>query len=141
MITLPDDIIYLRQLLQRGYCCSAALAALGLRHKGNENPELLDAMRGLCIGLGHGLICGALTGAACLMTLLNPQAAAQGLTAELAEWFEYTYGAKYGGINCRDILGDLPIMRPLICPPIVEETYKQAKQILAANGYIFAEDE
>ena len=138
---MTEDVIYLRQLLHRGHCCSAALAAVGLKQKGGENPELLESMKGLCHGLGHGLLCGALTGAACLMTLLHPQAAAQGLVAELAEWFEYTYGAKYGGVNCRDILGDKPIMRPLICPQIVEETYLRAKHILVKNGYCFDEDQ
>ena len=138
---MDKDITYLRQLLQRGYCCSPALVALGLRHLNSENPQLLDAMKGLCNGLGQGLICGALSGAACMMTLLMPQAAASGCLTELTEWFEFTCKERYGGINCRDILRDTPIMRATVCPQILEETYKQAKQILEDNGYIFAEGE
>jgi hypothetical protein len=136
---VSEDIIYLQQLLQRGHCCSTALVAVGLRHKGNENPELLDAMKALCGGLSSGLICGALSGAACMMTLLMPQSATNGGLTELTEWFEATYGKRCNSINCRDILGDKPIMRSMICSKIVEETYKQAKQLLIDNGYTFEE--
>lgn len=138
---MSNDITYLHQLLQRGHCCSSALVAVGLYHKGSENSELLDATKALCSGLGSGLVCGALSGAACMMTLLMPQIIAKGGLTELAEWFEYTYGDRYGGINCRDILGDMPIMRPMICSKITEETYKHAKKILSDHGYLFNEDE
>jgi C_GCAxxG_C_C family probable redox protein len=134
---LSEDIIYLRQLLQRGYCCSSAIVAAGLRSKGSENPELINAMTGLCGGLGHGLLCGALLGAACMMTMLMPQAVDNGGLEELVEWFEATYKERYGGINCRDILSDRP--SSVVCPQITEETYKQAKKILLDYGYLFNE--
>ena len=137
---MTNDITYLHQLLHRGYCCAPALVAVGLRHKGSENPELLDAMKALCGGLDSGLLCGALSGAACMMTLLSPQTAAGGGLTDLTEWFAATYGERYGGINCRDILGDNQIARPMICPQIMEETYKQAKLILTYSGYVFEGD-
>ncbi|MCL1873887.1 MAG: C-GCAxxG-C-C family protein [Clostridiales bacterium] len=135
---MSKDINYLHQLLQNGHCCSMALIAVGLRHKGSENPEMLDAMRALCGGLSSGLICGALSGAACMITLLMPRAAENGGLLELVEWFDSVYGDLYGGINCRDILSER--QSSMICPQITEETYKQAKMILSDHGYIFEEE-
>jgi hypothetical protein len=116
------------------------MVAMGLRHKKSENPELIEAAKGLCGGMRSGLACGALTGAACMMSLLSPQIAAGGGLAELSAWFGDTFGSKYGSENCRDILRDKS-MKSMICPKVVEETYKYARQILTDNGYTFTDDE
>lgn len=58
-----------------GSCCSQALVSLGLTLKGEENPSLLRASASLCLGVRSGLTCGALTGAAMMMALFEPEAA------------------------------------------------------------------
>ena len=59
------------RLSSQGYCCSQIMVQMGLDAKQEENPELLDAVSGLCGGLHSGLFCGILTGAACLLSLFD----------------------------------------------------------------------
>ena len=137
---MTNDIKHLHRSLQKGYCCSSAIISVGLYHRGSENPELIEAMKGLRKGMGSGLVCGALSGAACMMSLLSWQIAGAGGLLELTHWFNEVYGSKYGGINCQDILKG-GYMEKHVCFHIIEETYKQAKQILTAYGYPFSEEE
>jgi len=58
------------QLAGKGYCCSQILMLLALEIQGRENPELVRAMAGLCMGTANsGGICGIFTGASCVMAL------------------------------------------------------------------------
>ncbi|MDR1705792.1 MAG: C-GCAxxG-C-C family protein [Clostridiales bacterium] len=135
---MTDGYVTINALLNDGYCCATALAAIGLREKGSANPELLDAMRSLCGGLGSGLLCGALSGAACMMNLLDPASKDNGAVGELASWFADVYGTRYGGINCRDITGG-KLPSAAVCRNLIAEVYAKAKEILTENGYIFNE--
>ena len=103
---MEPDIKKLNQLLLSGSCCSQALVLLGLTLKGEENPSLLRASASLCLGVRSGLTCGALTGAAMMMALFEPEAAYSEMIPELADWFQENYGEIYGGSDCRSILGD-----------------------------------
>ncbi len=55
-------------LVREGYCCSQLLMHLLLQGAGQENPQLLRAMHGLCFGMGgtEGP-CGLLSGGACIL--------------------------------------------------------------------------
>jgi len=134
---MADDIGRLRELLQDGRCCAVALAQLGLEMKGEKNERLLQAMSGLCGGVHDGLLCGALTGAACLMNILDPANANARLVQELARWFVDSMKEGYGGADCRDILRDHPPDRAARCRAIVEATYRKAREILEADGVVF----
>ena len=103
---MEPDIKKLNQLLLSGSCCSQALVSLGLTLKGEENPSLLKASAALCLGVRSGLTCGALTGAAMMMALFEPEAAYSEMIPELADWFQENYGEIYGGSDCHSILGD-----------------------------------
>lgn len=134
---MEDDVLRLHQLLLEGKCCSSAIAQLALEIKGEENKQLVQALSGLCLGVRSGLICGALTGAACMLNILDQRNANNEMVPELVEWFRATYEEAYGGINCADILGDMPKNRTARCPGIIEQTYLQARSILESYGYDF----
>ena len=134
---MEDDVKRLHQLLLEGKCCSSAIVQLALENKGEENNQLVQAISGLCHGVHSMLICGALTGAACMMNLLDPENANNKMIPELVEWFKATYGRKYGGIDCANIVGDIPVNSKVRCPPLIEATYLEAKRIWSSYGYHF----
>ena len=131
---MRDDLERLSRLLREGRCCAVALAQLGLELSNSENEQLLNAMSGLCGGVQGGLLCGALTGAACMVNLLAPEDANARMVPELTQWFIRTMGERYGGTDCRDILGGEPLNKKARCPAVIEDTYLQAMAILERNG-------
>jgi len=132
---MSDDVRRLHELLREGKCCSVALVQLALERTGRENKELLDAVSGLCVGVRGSRLCGALTGAACMMNVLAPLHANTLMVPELAEWFVKAMEEQYGGADCRDILGGDPLNKTARCPAVVEATYLKAKEILERHGY------
>jgi len=132
-----NDLERLRTLLREGSCCSVALVQLGLELRGERNDQLLQAMGALCGGIQGGLACGALTGAACMMNVLAPDSARDGLVRELTEWFAATMHERHGGADCSAIVDGNPVLKAMRCPGLVEETYLQARSLLEANGYEF----
>ena len=131
---MEPDIKKLNQLLLSGSCCSQALVSLGLTLKGEENPSLLKASASLCLGVRSGLTCVALTGAAMMMALFEPD-----VIPELADWFQENYGEIYGGSDCRSILGDNMANKALRCPQVVENTYRKARELLEDYGVDLAD--
>jgi hypothetical protein len=129
-----DDLKKLYRLRLDGKCCSSILVQMGLELRGGRNEQLVEAVSGLCNGIHSGLVCGCLTGAACMLTIFGGREAAP-MIKELVEWFEHAYGKRYGGIDCRDITKDDPYNRAVICPDLVTATYLQAKNILIEQGY------
>jgi hypothetical protein len=109
--------------------------ALGLDALEDENPELIDAMRGLCKGLYSGLTCGTLTAGACLLSMVDVRAAEEHMIARLVEWFEMTYESAYGGISCAQILDNNPMNKFERCPVIIEQTYEKCRELLAEAGH------
>lgn len=122
-------------LAGRGYCCSQIMVKAGLDARGEENDALLDAVAGLCGGLHAGLCCGILTGAACLLSLVDKNAAAASMIPTLVGWFRSAYEPSCGGIECRDILGDTPPSRSERCPAMMAETLGKCRELLAGFGY------
>lgn len=130
---MQDDIATLRESLREGTCCAVALVETALRRTGSSDPVLLQAMGGLCSGVHGGLLCGALTGAACMLNVLDQNANAR-MVPELTEWFLAAIGDEYGGVNCDDILAGDPANQAR-CPAIIEATYRQAMLLLRQQGH------
>ncbi|HBC91942.1 MAG TPA: hypothetical protein DCZ10_03310 [Pelotomaculum sp.] len=122
----------------KGYCCSQMILKVGLEAQNKENPDLIQAIAGLCRGPNGELVCGCLTAGVCLLSLYDPQNAAQFLTNDLVEWFKEEYGELYGGIDCKDILSGEPSNRYLRCPEIVAATVAKIVDMLEGLGYEFA---
>jgi hypothetical protein len=125
----------IRMLSAEGYCCSQIMVKMGLDAMGDENPELLDAVAGLCGGMYSGLCCGVLTGAACLLSLYDKDKAKLIMIPQLVQWFENTFTACYGGINCRVIIDDDPMNRLERCPTMMEATFEKCRELLAECGH------
>ena len=124
----------LRRLSAEGYCCSQIMVKMGLDALGDENPELLDAVAGLCNGMHLGLTCGILTGAACLLSLFDKQNAAATMIPKLVDWFE-TRCEEFGDCSCEAILNDNPLHKLERCPMLMEETFEKCRELLAAVGH------
>jgi hypothetical protein len=122
------------RLISQGLCCSQIMVQLGLEATQDENPQLIDAMRGLCKGFYSGHICGTLTGAACLLSMLNPKEAEAHLIPRLSEWFELTFSSCYGGTCCKTILGDDPMNKLERCPKIMVQTFDKCRELLSETG-------
>jgi ferredoxin len=104
------------------------------------------ALLGELGGMGCGKTCGALTGGCCLLGLYagkdssenNADDRLQGMLSRFVEWFETEYTARYGGIDCAEIVGDDMRNRMARCPGIVMESLKKLGEILAENNYEFS---
>lgn len=128
-----DDLVRLHELCQSGLCCSQAIMQLALESRGENNPDLIRALGGLCAGMGKGLLCGAFSGAACMLSYFDSKAAMTEMIPQLADWFEETYGEN--GMSCADILkGDMR-NRMRICPSLIEHVYREARELLEEYGY------
>ena len=133
------------QLAGKGYCCSQILMLLALEAQGRENPELVRAMAGLCMGAGNsGGVCGVFTGGACVLALFgakgaDPEKEADKLPlmlAELSEWFEQSACQSYGGVSCTDIIGEGSRRPdPDRCGRLLVDTWDRILEILVENGF------
>ncbi len=139
---MDDMMMRMMELKHTGYYCSQIMMKMALDTQDSENPDLIRSMAGLAFGVGIGEVCGALTGAACILSLYagkgsdeeeeNPRM--PGMLQEMGEWFRETYGGKYGGIGC-DIITEDGALRIERCGGIVSESYTKAIEILVSNGF------
>jgi hypothetical protein len=142
-MTMDDLQLEMMQLTAKGYCCSQILLLLALDAQGRENPELVRAAQGLCMGMGcGGGVCGAMTGGALLIGLYagkgsdfeQPHKRLNLMLSELVEWFSERVGGQYGGTHCSDVMGgECREPDPARCGPIVAETFAKAMDILQAQ--------
>lgn len=134
-----EELIRMMELKQQGFYCSQILLSMALQDRGESNPALIRAARGLAGGLGFaGETCGALSGGACLLGLYagkglpdepdNPRL--DQMVQELVAWFKEEHGQKYGGIRCDDILAGEPANMRARCPNLVITTYEKANELL-----------
>jgi len=124
----------IHELSLKGYCCSQIMVQLGLDYVGKENPDMIEAVAGLCKGIHSGKICGVLTGAAMMLTIIDSRNAIEYMIPELSEWFTETYTEAFGGCDCSSIIGNSPILKGARCPQIMEETFEKVKEILNEYG-------
>ena len=132
---MPDTRKEILRLSSQGYCCSQIMVELALESAQDENPQLIDAMRGLCKGLYSGMTCGTLTGACCLLSMFDPRAAEEHLIPRLVEWFEMTFTECYGDTSCQTILNDDPMNRFERCPNVMVQTYEKCRELLEEAGH------
>ena len=115
------------ELKMHGYCCSQIIMELGLRKLEKNNPDLISAMAGLCGGIWHGMNCGILSGAMCLMYLANPHETNQTHAHDLSVWFEDAFGS----VNCDELLADNPLLNKVEkCPMMLEATFTKVCELL-----------
>jgi hypothetical protein len=122
------------RLHAQGYCCSQIIVLMALEATNDENPELVNAMRGLCKGLHAGRTCGTLSAGACLLAMFDPKAAETDLIPRLTAWFEETFQPCYCGTDCKTILGDDPMNKFERCPRLITETYDKCRELLSEIG-------
>ena len=139
-----DSLERINELKSQGFFCSQILLLLGMELSGKDNPDLVRAMQALAGGLGFtGHNCGSLTGGACLLGLYAGKGAADEIVdspldlmiMDLVKWFQQEVGAKYGGIDCDDIIKQDPANIPVLCPPIIEAVFNKVKELLVEYGY------
>lgn len=103
--------------VRQGYCCSQLLLLLLLQAQGVENPALLRAMQGLCVGIGYsGGPCGLLTGGAATLACVagkgqdteQPHPLLDALLNDYARWFEERTRA-FGGTYCDAVAQGLAV--------------------------------
>jgi len=133
------------QLAGKGYCCSQMLMLLALELQGRENPELVRAMAGLCMGAANsGGLCGIFTGAACVLALYGAKGADAEkeadklplMLAEMSEWFGQNTCRLYGGSACTDIVGEEARRpNPDRCGRLLVDTWRRVLEILLENGF------
>ena len=105
-------LLELAPYLRRGHCCSQLLADLALAKTGKKAPELVHAMKGLCLGIGGaGCDCGLLSGGAAILAWLSCPSGQEAhpmldaLTNDYANWFLARTAAS--GSRCDGILDAL----------------------------------
>ena len=130
------------QLSSQGFACAQIMMQLVLDGEGNENPDLIRAMGALNNGLrDSGLVCGALSGGACVLSYYAGQGEAEELpdpnydrmVQQLSSWFTTQMTERYGGITCPEVLKGNQSNKLTICPALVEETFNKTLEILDEN--------
>jgi len=138
-----DEAFRMFELGTQGFGCSQILAQMALEEQGKNNPDVVRAMAGLLGGMSCGKVCGALTGASCVLGLYAGKGTAEEqsdprlgpMLHQLVDWFEAEYKSRYGSIDCAGIIRSDPKLRAERCPQIIADTFKKLKEILQDNGY------
>ena len=140
---MGDDAFRVAELSLKGYKCSHILVQIGLDAQEKHNPDLLRAMSGLASGLGSGLVCGALTGGCCLIGMYaGMDGEGRGeherlplMLEEYVDWFHDECTSRFGGAECRQIVGDIPLRRAERCPALILDCVRKAREVLEVNGF------
>ena len=73
-----DAFDRIMELSRQGLYCAQIMVQLALDAEGKENPELVQAVRGLCGGFAwSGGPCGVLSGGVCFLSLLGRELPAE----------------------------------------------------------------
>lgn len=132
-----DAFDRIMELSREGLYCAQIMVQLALDAEGKENPELIEAVRGLCGGFAwSGGPCGALSGGACLLSLLGRGleiSEREELVAEFYRWFAGRT-AQFGGEDCNDITGGDRGNMFSVCPGVIIDSYEKCVELLAERG-------
>ncbi len=140
---MDQTMLRIMELDYQGYYCSQVLLILALESQGKTNPDLVRAMGGLAHGSGFtNGFCGTLTGAACFLGLYAGKGSddeyedenLKHMLKDLGDWFENTFGRRYGDVTCEAIVGDRSEIRQR-CAEVVAQTYVKVLELLNAGGY------
>jgi hypothetical protein len=97
---------------------------------GKENEMLLRAASALCRGLKTGQNCGALSGAAMAMALIDSR-----MSNVMVKELVHKFKEAYGSLNCFEIAGSNGEKRLEICPVLTQDTYIMALEIAEQYGF------
>lgn len=132
-----DAFDRIMELSRQGLYCAQIMVQLALDAEGRENPELVQAVRGLCGGFAwSGGPCGALSGGVCFLSLLGRGLDATERTALIGEfhaWFRERT-EQYGGENCENIERGDPGNMLTICPGLIVDSYEKCVELLEKWG-------
>jgi hypothetical protein len=127
------------QLSSKGFACAQIMMMLVLENEDEQNPGLVRTLGALNNGFRDcGLVCGAFTGGACLLSYYAGQGSEDEMpdpdydvmTQELYDWFVAEIGGRYGGISCPEVLGNDKSNKQKRCPEVVEATLAKVQGIL-----------
>ena len=134
-----DAFDRIMELSRQGLYCAQIMVQLALDAEGEENPRLVQAVRGLCGGFAwYGGPCGALSGGVCFLSLLSGGLDAEGrikLIGEFHDWFR-SRTAQYGGENCENIERGDPQNMVTICPGVIMDSYEKCVELLEERGLV-----
>lgn len=136
-----------------GYCCSQMMMKLVLDAEEKENPDLMKAVQGLCMGVG-GMqkTCGVLTGGLAILGLYagkgkdaeQPHPDYFNMVDEYIAWFEN----EFGSTDCQDIIGACTISEyksnqslVLKCGDTLKKCYEMVQEILREYNFEFGDRE
>ena len=118
-----DAFDRIMELSREGLYCAQIMVQLALDAEGKENPELVQAVRGLCGGV-------------CFLSLLagglEPDERIK-LIGEFHDWFR-ARTAQYGGENCENIERGDPQNMVTICPGVIMDSYEKCVELLEERG-------
>ncbi|SHJ25770.1 C-GCAxxG-C-C family protein [Parasporobacterium paucivorans] len=109
------------ELALQNQCCAQVVMRIGLELSGKENPDMIKAVKGLCYGVSGQHLCGALSAAACVLSLYESEE----FIPELADWFE----EEYGSVECRDLMG-VGGKNPQLCIKITTGVIDRCMEII-----------
>ncbi|MCL2111777.1 MAG: C-GCAxxG-C-C family protein [Clostridiales bacterium] len=121
----------------KGHCCSESIMNMCLEDMGWE-PEarqpLIKSMGAYCGGLHEGLACGTLCAANAVLWIAEEDynKAHDELGPEMMAWFK----ERFGSWNCTELLEGDEARKPIVCPPIVEDTYLKLHDMLEDIGAV-----
>ncbi len=123
-----------RELSESGLCCSqVVMTIVGLDPRGEENPDLIKAMRAYGYGMYKQYGCGALCGGAAALAIYADEDVekAKNWIKQLVTWFE----GKFGGGNCADVIGKGSRPAP-ICREAMAATADWCLKLLEEQGML-----
>lgn len=113
-------------------CAQVTLTLTGLDPKKIDNPELLQAAKGLGFGTFAQHACGSYTGACLGLALyITDREELSSACKELSEWFI----DRFGGIDCREVL-ERNGQSNDVCAETMAEVPEYCLDMLADKGYL-----
>lgn len=145
-----DDLGFqMFKLTNAGYCCSQIMMKMALDAEEKENPDLLRAVNGLCMGIGSTQkTCGVLTGGIAVLGLYAgkgmdteyPKPGFSDMVDEYTDWFR----TEFCSTQCQDIIGVCTVTDyasnqeyRLKCGDILMKSYQKIQEILLEKGIEF----
>lgn len=110
----------------KGYCCSQIIMAMGLARLGKENPDLIEAMAGLCNGFWRGKTCGIYSACICLLYLADTKEADRYNAAAFCDWFEDAFS----DTECEALLENNPMNKIEKCPAMLDASFEKVSELL-----------
>jgi C_GCAxxG_C_C family probable redox protein len=127
----------LQEALEKGYHCSQALMWLSLELRSIGNPLLIRAMGGLALGMFSSKTCGALTGAACVLSSYFPReegesepVAYRAPVHDFLTWFK----DQFGSTECFELVENDQGQIQRFCPILMEKCFAKIAELIGELG-------